>query len=47
LKELDIFMMVELGAAVLLVHHSGHGDKDRARGSSAIRAAVDVELLTK
>jgi len=32
-----------LGAAVLLVHHSGHGSDDRARGSSSMRAAMDVE----
>ena len=31
------------GCAVLLVHHAGHG-QDRARGSSAIKAALDVEL---
>jgi hypothetical protein len=31
-------------AAVLVVHHAGHGDKSRARGSSALRAAVDVEM---
>ena len=38
----------ETGAAVVIVHHAGHGDKTRARGSSAIRAAVDVEYsLTK
>jgi AAA domain len=47
LKNLDTYMRLELGCAVLLVHHSGHSDKDRARGSSAIRAAVDVELLVK
>ena len=33
------------GAHVLTVHHSGHGAKDRARGSSSLRAAVDTELL--
>jgi hypothetical protein len=32
------------GAAVLLVHHTGHGNQDRARGSSAFRAALDVEI---
>lgn len=31
-------------SAVLLVHHAGHGDKSRARGSSALRAAVDTEM---
>jgi hypothetical protein len=31
------------GCAVLVVHHSGHMDPGRSRGSSAIRAALDVE----
>lgn len=30
-------------AAVLIVHHTGHGDKSRARGSIALRGAVDTE----
>lgn len=34
-------------AAVLTVHHSGHGDSKRARGSSAIKGAVDTELLVE
>jgi RecA-family ATPase len=33
-----------LGAAVLIVHHSVHADKNRSRGSSAIRGAVDGEF---
>ncbi len=33
-----------LGAAALVVHHSGHGQKDRSRGSSSIRAAMDGEF---
>jgi hypothetical protein len=28
---------------VLIVHHSGHSDKARARGSTALRAALDAE----
>jgi hypothetical protein len=31
------------GATVLVVHHTGHGDKSRGRGSSSIKAALDVE----
>ena len=31
------------GATVMLIHHSGHGSSERGRGSSAIRAAMDVE----
>lgn len=37
-----------LNCAILTVHHSGHGDKTRARGSSAIKAAMDAEYcITK
>jgi hypothetical protein len=32
------------GATVMLVHHTGHGNKERARGSSALYAALDFEL---
>ncbi|WP_019571257.1 helicase RepA family protein [Thioalkalivibrio sp. ALMg3] len=28
---------------VLLIHHSGHGDKARARGATALRGALDAE----
>jgi hypothetical protein len=48
-KDMSIFlhlittMMKSSGSAVLIVHHSGHGDKTRSRGSSSIRAALDVE----
>jgi len=31
--------------AVVVVHHSGHGDKGRARGSSAIKGVLDVEIM--
>lgn len=34
-----------MGLAILFVHHSGHGQKDRSRGSSSIRAAMDAEFL--
>jgi hypothetical protein len=33
------------GAAVLLLHHTGLGAADRARGSSALRGALDAEIL--
>lgn len=32
------------GCTVLLVHHSGHGEKARGRGSSVMRGAVDCEF---
>lgn len=31
--------------SVIIVHHSGHGETKRARGSSAIKGALDVEIL--
>ncbi len=33
------------GCAVLVVHHTGHMAKDRGRGSSAFRAALDHEYM--
>lgn len=35
------------GATVLAAHHSGHADKGRGRGSSVLRASVDVEYATE
>lgn len=32
-----------LGAAVIVVHHSGHNESGRSRGSSALRGAMDAE----
>lgn len=32
-------------AAVVVAHHSGHGAKDRSRGSSAILGAIDAEYI--
>jgi phage/plasmid primase-like uncharacterized protein len=31
------------GATVVMVHHSGHGDKSRARGSMVLKGAIDAE----
>ena len=33
----------ETGAAVLVVHHTGHGNKDRARGYSGLPGALDFQ----
>lgn len=43
INNLDCFFK-PLGVAVLVVHHSGHGQKDRSRGSSSIKAAMDAEF---
>ena len=37
-------MQVRTQAAVLVVHHTGHGDKSRARGHSSLNGAIDTEL---
>lgn len=37
-------MKSKLGCSVLLVHHSGHMEKDRARGGSALNAAMDASF---
>jgi hypothetical protein len=42
LRNIDTFLK-PLNVTVLIVHHSGHMETDRSRGSSAIRAAMDFE----
>ena len=42
LRNIDAFLK-PLNVTVLIVHHSGHMETDRSRGSSAIRAAMDFE----
>jgi len=42
LRNIDAFQK-PLNVAVLIVHHSGHMETNRSRGSSAIRAAMDFE----
>jgi hypothetical protein len=37
-------LIKEYGSAVLVVHHSGANVKDRGRGSTALKAAVDFEF---
>ncbi|MFC3095665.1 hypothetical protein DRW07_07890 [Alteromonas sediminis] len=32
------------GATIMLVHHSGHSDQKRSRGSSSIKGAMDAEF---
>lgn len=38
---------VEHGCAVLLVHHTGHADKSRQRGSTVMNGAIDVSYRLK
>ena len=37
----------ETGASVILVHHTGHGDTHRGRGTSALPGAVDSAIMVK
>lgn len=41
---LDQYLRQPYQCTVLLIHHTGHGNKDRARGAMALRAAVDFEF---
>ena len=48
-KDMGVFVQhmdrlkYELQTTVLIVHHTGQGNKDRARGASALKGAVDIE----
>lgn len=42
-KSLDT-LKDEFSSSVLLVHHTGHTEKDRARGSSVLKGALDSEF---
>lgn len=37
----------QYSCVVLLVHHTGHANPDRARGSTAFKGALDTEILVK
>lgn len=43
-QSLDV-LRERYGAAILAVHHSGHQSKNRARGSSVLRGALDFEFM--
>lgn len=44
LSNIDQFLK-PTGATILIIHHNGHDAKERSRGSSAIRAAMDIEYM--
>lgn len=46
MKHLDLIKS-HTKAAILFIHHPGHGGKSHSRGSSAIRASLDAEYLLK
>lgn len=43
INNLDIHLRSRFGATVLIVHHTGHGEQERSRGASSLRAAMDHE----
>ena len=43
MSKIDANLRIPFNASVVLVHHSGNSDKDRARGASALKAAMDHE----
>ncbi|MES9963575.1 MAG: AAA family ATPase [Candidatus Sedimenticola sp. 20ELBAFRAG] len=48
IQHVDWYLKDKFNSSVLIVHHTGHGDKNRGRGSSVLKAAVDSEyMLTK
>ena len=42
IAHVDEYLIHELGCAVITSHHTGHGDKGRARGSMSLPGALDV-----
>ncbi|WP_353254948.1 phage NrS-1 polymerase family protein [Burkholderia anthina] len=42
-NHIDEYLKVNLGVAAMIVHHTGHSESGRARGSSALKAAMDQE----
>jgi len=43
-QHLDDYLRRPYRAAVVVVHHTGHGDQSRGRGSSVWKAALDTEI---
>ncbi|MGN8064386.1 phage NrS-1 polymerase family protein [Ralstonia sp. 22111] len=43
MSNIDTHLRIPFNASVVLVHHSGNNEKDRARGASALKAAMDHE----
>jgi hypothetical protein len=42
-QNIERYLLKRFKATVLVVHHSGHGDKKRSRGSSSIKGSLDWE----
>jgi len=44
ISNIDTHLRKEFNATILIIHHSGHGNHDRGRGSSSLKAAMDAEF---
>jgi hypothetical protein len=44
-RSLDAIKAAFPELSIMVVHHTGHGVSDRARGSSALKASLDAEIL--
>jgi len=45
IQNLDAYLRVRFDSAVVLIHHTGHAEQTRGRGSSALNAALDTSYL--
>ncbi|MFC7514074.1 AAA family ATPase [Herbaspirillum sp. GCM10030257] len=43
ISKLDTHLRTPLNASIVIIHHSGNSEKDRARGASALKGAMDHE----
>jgi len=43
ISHIDQYLRAPFKACVLIIHHTGHGEKGRARGSMALKGALDAE----
>lgn len=43
IRQMDL-LKDRFGCSIIIVHHTGHSEKNRARGSTALHAAVDIEF---
>jgi hypothetical protein len=45
IRALDDIKAAYPDLSIMVVHHTGHGSADRARGSSVLKASLDAEIL--
>jgi hypothetical protein len=47
LSNINVHLRARYRCAVIIIHHVGHGDKDRERGAYAIRGNADARILVQ